>query len=175
MRPSLVSVALLAAIAACKGDSPPEHVHEPMRAPAGSPSAAEPLPSAIEASAPGNPGIGEDDPPAKILPQRPRADPDIERTLDLIAASGLRFVDPPADPRARVTEYTAEQFASMLRSKWDWIGYDLTELDPWLEEIATRSFKTNIGYRVVHADGTSGELREWLDARLRGSGADERD
>jgi hypothetical protein len=108
-----------------------------------------------------------EDPPRVVLPERPRADPDIERALDLIGASGLRFVDPPSEPEGRAGEYTAEQFAGMLRTKWDWIGYDLTELEPWLDQIATRSFKTSLAYQVTLADGTTGDLRPWLDAQLR--------
>jgi hypothetical protein len=55
----------------------------------------------------------------------------------------------------------------MLRTKWDWLGYDLTELDPWLDGVATRSFKTNLAYQVVFVDGTKHGFREWLDAQLR--------
>jgi hypothetical protein len=60
----------------------------------------------------------------------------------------------------------------MLRSKWDWIGYDLVELEPWLDAIATRSFKTRLPYRVELAGGTLGELRPWLDERLQERGSE---
>src|SRR5690606_18856901 len=141
---------------------------EPMRAP---PSGV-PTPTPAGPQATGETGEPGDTPepdarPLVVLPERPRADPDIDRALDLIGRSGRRFIDPPEDPDARPTEYTAEQFAAMLRTKWDWLGYDLTELEPWLDEIATRSFKTNLPYQVVLADGTSSELRPWLDQQLR--------
>jgi hypothetical protein len=113
-----------------------------------------------------NAGEASDEQPGSRLPERPRPDPDIERALDRISASGLRFIDQASEPEGRPSEYTAEQFAVMLRTKWDWIGYDLTELGPWLDAIATRSFKTHLAYQVVLADGTRQELRPWLDAQL---------
>jgi hypothetical protein len=97
--------------------------------------------------------------------ERAKPDPAIAETLDLIAASKQRFIDQAEDKDSRPTEYTAEQFASMLRSKWDWIGYDITEPEPWLDEIATRSFKSNLPYLVVLADGSTTEFRGWLDTQ----------
>lgn len=104
-----------------------------------------------------------DDPPK--LRERPKPDPAIAVTLDMIAASGRKFIDQAEEAESRPTEYTAEQFASMLRSKWDWIGYDIVALDPWLDDIATRSFKSNLPYLVVLEDGRTTEFRTWLDAQ----------
>lgn len=171
MRTSVALIGLLLAASACKDEPPiaseaaPMNEREPEPAPAPVEARLAP-PSAASTKAVDD---GDDDETREAkppLPERPRADPDIERALDLIGASGLRFIDPPDEPDEAPDEYTAEQFASMLRTKWDWLGYDLTELQPWLDEIATRSFKTNRPYRVQHPDGTSTELRPWLDAQL---------
>jgi hypothetical protein len=155
-------ICLLLAASACKDDEPPIASElEPVPAP---PPGVEVRPASVDDT--GEIEGSETGEAAKVLPERPRADPDIERALDLVGASGLRFIDPPSEPDEAPDEYTAEQFASMLRTKWDWLGYDLTELQPWLDEIATRSFKTNRPYRVMHADGTTTEFRPWLDAQL---------
>ena len=105
------------------------------------------------------------------LPPKDRepADPDIERALDLIATSGLRFVDQSTDADSPPTEYSAAEFSSMLRTKWEWIGYDIIELDPWLAAIASRSFKSNLPYLVVLDATSQPELRAWLNPLLEQS------
>ena len=158
-----VPLVALLALAGCRDEPERPSGPEPMR-PAKHPPAEAPPPAPPLAAEP--PPVATDEVSGKALPERPRADPDIERALDLIGASGLRFVDRPSEPDGRASEYTAEQFAAMLRTKWDWIGYDLTELSPWLDGVATRSFKTNLAYQVVLADGTTTDLRPWLDAQL---------
>jgi len=162
MRPPLVIALAIVALGACTAEAPGDPGPEPMRPAENRP---RPPPRA-EAPARVDEALLPELAPV-VLPDRPRADPDIERALDIISASGLRFVDPPSDPDARPNEYTAEQFAAKLRTKWDWIGYDLTELDPWLDEIATRSFRTNLPYQIELANGTTGELRAWLDQQLQ--------
>jgi hypothetical protein len=155
---------LVVAASACKDDVPPPAQTGPNPTPV----AAVERPQGPPAqTTPAGPAEGESETGDGVLAERPPADPEIERALKLIAASELRFVDPPSEPNERPSEYTAAQFASMLRTKWDWLGYDLTELGPWLEEIATRSFKTGLPYRVVLADGTQQDFRPWLDAQLR--------
>ena len=132
-----------------------------------------PTPEELAAARPAptpEPAEETDDAPPP-LPERPPADPEIARALDLISASGLRFIDQAEDAQSRPSEYTAEQFSGMLRSKWDWLGYDITSLDPWLDEIASRSFKTNLPYLVVLDGGTTTELRPWLQARIEQSEA----
>src|SRR5690606_4946707 len=132
---SLLSLPLVAS--ACKDEAPVRTGPEPMRAPpSGVPTPTPAGPPATRESAEPGDTPEPDARPLVVLPERPRADPDIDRALDLIGGSGRRFIDPPEDPDARPTEYTAEQFAAMLRTKWDWLGYDLTELEPWLDEIA---------------------------------------
>ena len=167
MRRSIAALLLVAA-SACKDEPPARTGPEPMRAPPGGHPWTPPNEAATSES--GETGIAE--PESVALPERPRADPAIERALDLINQSGLRFIDPADEPDERPGEYTAEQFAAMLRTTWDWIGYDLTELEPWLDGVATRSFKTNLAYQVVLADGTTSELRPWLDAQLQAPRAD---
>lgn len=162
MRTRLAMILLLLGVSACQ-DDPIASGPKPV------PARSSPQPAVTSAGERGSEtetGDADADEAPSKLPERPRADPDIERALDLISASGLRFIDPPDEPDEAPDEYTAEQFASMLRTKWDWLGYDLTELQPWLEEIATRSFKTNRPYRVMLADGTTTEFRPWLDAQL---------
>lgn len=99
--------------------------------------------------------------------QAPARDPEIDRALELIRTSGLRFLAPePDSPEGEGDEYTAEQFASMLETKRDWIGYDITKFEPWLREIATSSFLDRVAYRVVLDDGTTREFQPWLVERL---------
>ncbi|GEM_PF-2688123 len=109
-----------------------------------------------------------DQEPLPPLPERPPVDPEIERALEVIRHSGLRFISPPAEdePEAEGTRYTAQEFAAMLSTKWDWIGYDLVSLDPWLDEIATRSFSDDVPYQVELDSGTITDLRGWLDQAL---------
>jgi hypothetical protein len=162
-----LGLAALGAMSGCREDPPVER-HYPMRSPPagkhGEPKASAP---ALEPPDPSATETGAE--PGAQLPERPPADPAIDKALDLIATSELRFIDQANDEDSRPSEYTAEQFAAMLRSKWDWIGYDITELEPWLDEIATRSFKTNLPYQVVLSEGRQVDLRPWLDERLAAS------
>jgi hypothetical protein len=147
-------------------EEPPVERHYPMRHPAHE---GETWPTTSPGSpashGPASAGDGEtdtDEAPTKLR-ERAKPDPVIAVTLDLISASGRKFIDQAEDAESRPTEYTAEQFASMLRSKWDWIGYDIVEIAPWLDEIATRSFKSSLPYLVVLDDGSTTEFRTWLD------------
>jgi len=143
---------LVLAIAAC-GD-PPEtsgKVHEPRR-----PGVHEPDQDSFVELAPA---------PETTLEDSHR-DPEIDRALGLIRSSKLRFLAPESADDPAGDEYTAEQFASMLESKRDWVGYDITRFDLWLDEIATCSFLDRVAYRVVLADGTSRELLPWLVEQL---------
>jgi hypothetical protein len=89
---------------------------------------------------------------------------DIDFSLSVIESSGLGFLAPHEDKAA--THYTAGEFARMLRRKSKWLGPDLNELDPWLDEIASRSFKTDLPYQVQLEGGEVVELRPWLDEQL---------
>lgn len=143
-------------------EEPPVERHYPMRN-ATHESETSPASPASHGPAEAEDAETDTDDAATKLRERPKPDPVIAVTLDLISASGRKFIDQAEDAESRPTEYTAEQFASMLRSKWDWIGYDIVEIDPWLDEIATRSFKSNLPYLVVLDDGTTTEFRTWLD------------
>jgi hypothetical protein len=88
----------------------------------------------------------------------------VERVLELIESSGLEFhaLD---DDGVRAT-WNASEFARMLRRKSRWLGPDLRELEPWLAEIASRSFRTDRDYEVQLDTGERVRLRVWLDQRV---------
>jgi hypothetical protein len=147
----------LVLISSCR-EEPPVERHYPMRQPMHD----APAPSVT--NTPAQAEEAETEAPA-IKRERPKPDPAIEAMLEIISSSGRRFIDQAEDGDSRPTEYTAEQFASMLRSKWDWLGYDIVEPTVWLDEIATRSFKSSLPYLVVLDGGTTVELRGWLDTQ----------
>lgn len=113
---------------------------------------------------PGDPGVDA----AALEPTTPsKLDPEIERALDVIRTSGLRFLAPESDDaEGEGDEYTAEQFVSMLETKREWLGYDITKYDVWLREIASDGFFDRVPYQVVLADGTMREVRVWLVERM---------
>jgi hypothetical protein len=157
-----LSVIVTLALTLSCSEDPPVERHYPMREPthaAQPPVSPATLPS-VEDSESATTGQ-----PALELRERPKPDPAIAVTLDLISASKRRFIDQADGEDSRPTEYTSEQFASMLRSKWDWLGYDIVTLEPWLDDIATRSFKSNLPYLVVLEDGSTVEFRGWLDTQ----------
>ena len=149
--PLAALIALPLAATGCHED-PPLVRHEPMRTPASGPaSSAESRVAAASVGAAASEAEleGEQTEAPPPLAERPLADPAITKAIDLIGASGLRFIDQAADEDSKPSEYTAEQFAGMLRSKWEWIGYDICELDAWIEEIATRSFFSHVARVIV--------------------------
>lgn len=153
----------LALTLSCR-EEPPVERHYPMRHSTHA-DGSETLPLSSQPPASAGDGETDTDAPPTQLRERPKPEPAIAGTLDLISASGRKFIDQAEDAESRPTEYTAEQFASMLSSKWEWIGYDIVALDPWLDEIATRSFKSNLPYLVVLDDGSTTEFRTWLDTQ----------
>jgi hypothetical protein len=91
--------------------------------------------------------------------------------LTIVERSGKRFVAPPRRlPSGKVKgkrkEYSANEFAEMLRKKWEFLGADVRDLDTFIEEIATDSFASMAPYRVIHEDGSEEEFRAWLKAQL---------
>ena len=106
------------------------------------------------------------------LEQRPRSNElGILDALRIVERSGLRFVAPARrSPTGKVKgkrkEYNAQEFADMLRKKWEFLGADIHDLDSFIEEIATDSFASFEPYRVVHSDGREEEFRAWLLERL---------
>lgn len=67
-------------------------------------------------------------------------------------------------PKAR--EYSGQEFATMLRKKWEFLGADIDELEPFIKEIASDSFASLEPYRVRHPDGTTEDFEAWLRAKL---------
>ena len=91
--------------------------------------------------------------------------------LTIVERSGKRFVAPPRQlPNGKVKgkrkEYSSNEFAEMLRKKWEFLGADVRDLDTFIEEIATDSFSSMSPYRVIHEDGSEEEFRTWLKAQL---------
>ncbi len=104
--------------------------------------------------------------------------------LRIVESSELRFVAPPrrAMPKNKPKkgtrtsvgpkrkpkgkQYSASQFADMLRNKWEYLGADIDELDMFIEEIASSSFSSLVRYRVVHPDGSEEDFASWLRLRL---------
>ncbi len=94
---------------------------------------------------------------------------DIEYALEVVADSGLRFV--VVDAEKEPTVYEARNFSRLLRRKWRWIGSDIDVLETWLDEIATRSYKTDLPYQVELEGGRRVQLRPWLDAEIESARA----
>lgn len=103
--------------------------------------------------------------------------------LRIVERSELRFVSPPrkvlpkpgkkpagSGPvrkrKPKRKEYTGEQFADMLRKKWEFLGADIHDVDTFIDEIASDSFASMVRYRVIHADGTEQDFAQWLRAEL---------
>ncbi len=103
-----------------------------------------------------------------------RAVPDtIDYVLALVRHSRATFLAPDA-PRRRggrstsATRYDGEDFAAMLRRKTTWIGAGIQELDPWLTEVGSRSFRNDLPYQVERPDGHVEPFETWVEARRHG-------
>lgn len=88
--------------------------------------------------------------------------------LVVVEQSELEFIAPQRKGKEKV--YTAREFADMLRTKWDWLGSDIEDLDSFIAEIASESFAAFEPYRVRHPDGREQDFANWLRSQL-GSGA----
>ncbi|MEX1361769.1 MAG: DUF5329 family protein [Nannocystaceae bacterium] len=103
--------------------------------------------------------------------------------LRVVERSDLRFVSPSrkAMPKAagkksaagpvrtrkpKRKEYTGQQFADMLRKKWEFLGADIHDVETFIEEIASDSFASMVRYRVIHPDGSEQDFSQWLRAQL---------
>jgi hypothetical protein len=84
--------------------------------------------------------------------------------LLIVEQSGLQFV--ATRPKKKEKIYDAHKFADMLRTKWDWLGADIDDLDRFIQEIASDAFATFEPYRVRHPDGREQDFSAWLRARL---------
>jgi len=106
-----------------------------------------------------------------------RHDPHVPVTLGILDAltiverSGKRFVAPArtlpnGKTKGKRKEYDADEFAEMLRKKWEFLGADVQDLETFIGEIATDAFSSMEPYRVIHEDASEEEFRTWLLAQL---------
>ncbi|MCA9709203.1 MAG: DUF5329 family protein, partial [Myxococcales bacterium] len=72
----------------------------------------------------------------------------------------------PSKRKPKRKEYTGREFADMLRTKWEYLGADIDDLDAFVEEIASASFSSMVRYRVVLADGNEEDFATWLRLQL---------
>lgn len=104
--------------------------------------------------------------------------------LLIVETSDLRFVSPPrklvTKPKKRPgkrgsfagsrkpkrKEYTGEQFADMLRKKWEFLGADIEDIDTFIDEIASDSFASMVRYQVLLEDGSEKDFAAWLRGKL---------
>jgi len=100
----------------------------------------------------------------KQLPDAEPEPPSVEGAIDLIEASELTFVAPREGQPA--TTYNGRDMAKMLRNKTTWLGADLTDVQPWIDGIATRSYRSYSVYEVRLANGETQSLPAWLRERL---------
>jgi hypothetical protein len=121
----------------------------------------------IEGVAPSASGAGD----AAPAPRAPPPEVGILDALTVVERSSLRFVAPPRRShsgklRGKRKEYSGPEFAEMLRKKWEFLGADIKELDPFIDQIASDAFASMERYRVIHPDGGDEEFRAWLLAQL---------
>lgn len=101
----------------------------------------------------------------KEVPVPEAEPPSVEGAIDLIEQSGqLSFVAPREGELP--TSYSGQDMAKMLRNKTTWLGADLTEVQPWIDGIATRSYRTYLPYEVHKPTGEVLPLATWLRAEF---------
>ena len=98
-------------------------------------------------------------PPAPLV-----GDAAIEAALRTIEDSSLRFIVPEDDA---VEPMSAHDFSKMLRRKSRWLAADIHELEPWIEAIASRTWRKNEPYRAILEDGREVDVGPWLRERMR--------
>ena len=91
--------------------------------------------------------------------------------LSVVERSELVFVAPPRKtPKGKVKgkrkEYTGPEFSEMLRKKWELLGKDISDLDAFIEEIASDAFVSMTPYLVTYRDGHEEQFRGWLEDQL---------
>ncbi|MGH1340561.1 MAG: DUF5329 family protein [Nannocystales bacterium] len=91
--------------------------------------------------------------------------------LTIVERSDLVFVAPPRKtPKGKVKgkrkEYTGPEFSEMLRKKWELLGKDISDLDAFIEEIASDAFVSMTPYLVTYRDGREEVFRGWLEDQL---------
>ncbi|MEM6295498.1 MAG: DUF5329 family protein [Myxococcota bacterium] len=87
--------------------------------------------------------------------------------LTIVERSDLTFVAPARKtPKGKVKgkrkEYTGPEFSEMLRKKWELLGKDISDLDTFVEEIASDAFVSMTPYLVAFRDGHEEPFRPWL-------------
>ncbi len=87
--------------------------------------------------------------------------------LTIVERSDLTFVAPPRKtPKGKLKgkrkEYTGPEFSEMLRKKWELLGKDISDLDTFVEEIASDAFVSMTPYLVAFRDGHEEPFRPWL-------------
>jgi hypothetical protein len=122
------------------------------------PRISEPRPPAVRTAGPtrGDTSTGAEHKTRKLNPQD---------AILIVEQSGLQFVAPLRKNKEKV--YDAHKFADMLRTKWDWLGADIEDLDDFIDQIASDAFATFEPYRVRHRDGREQDFSGWLRARLK--------
>ena len=98
-------------------------------------------------------------PPPGAPPPGAPVDP-IEALIRVVEGSEHTFYAP--DGAGDEVAYDALAFAKMLRSKTNWMGSDLDDVDQWMREISGRSFRYDRPYEVATADGRRVEFLAWL-------------
>lgn len=109
---------------------------------------------------------------ASEAPRAPTADAQpslkhrtIPRIIRMIDESDHTFLVPQRKGPPKVM--TGAEFASMLESKWQWLGRDIKDVDAFLEEIAGSAFSSMKPYRVRVSETEELELRPWVERELR--------
>lgn len=88
----------------------------------------------------------------------------IPYVIRMIEQSDHEFVAPQRKGPPKVM--AGPEFASMLRNKWQWLGRDINELEPFLDEIAGNAFSSMKPYRVRISEDEEVELRPWIEREL---------
>lgn len=91
--------------------------------------------------------------------------------LTIVERSDLVFVAPPRKtPKGKLKgkrkEYSGPEFSEMLRKKWELLGKDISDLDAFIEEIASDAFVSMTPYVVTYRDGREEQFRGWLEDQL---------
>lgn len=94
--------------------------------------------------------------PARRLAEKPKRKPGKKRKTP--AFGGSR--------KGKRKEYTGEQFAEMLRKKWEFLGADIEDVDTFIDEIASDSFASMVRYQVLLDDGSEQDFEIWLRGQL---------
>ncbi|TPV96567.1 MAG: hypothetical protein B7733_04025 [Myxococcales bacterium FL481] len=90
----------------------------------------------------------------------------INRALDVVTGSDVAFVVTHRGG-AESRRYNGSEFAGLLRRKSKWLGAGILDFDTWLEEIATRSFRSFEPYLVDAGQERLQPFAAWLRESLQ--------